>query len=94
MIEALLAASTLAVCIVLLGRLLIGERLRWRFDYGVDRAAKACRRFFLWIYHWRSRRREAAREAEQAIRRARGENVHWDGNVARPDSLRKPRKHH
>lgn len=92
----LLAALTLAVCAVLLVRLAIGERWRWRFDYEVRRAWQACRHLAHGVVHWRSARRQAAREAEQAIRRARRSKGEWDGNVYKPDSdsFRKPRKPH
>jgi hypothetical protein len=35
-------------------------------------------------------RREAARVAEEAIKRARERGGEWDGNVYKPKSFRKP----
>jgi hypothetical protein len=35
-------------------------------------------------------RREAARAAEEAIKRARERGGEWDGNVYKPKSFRKP----
>ena len=57
MIERLFAAIALAVCAVLLVRLVIGERRRWRFDAYVRRMAQGVRRFGLWAWHWRNARR-------------------------------------
>jgi len=93
--EKILAAVTLAVCLVLMVRLLLGERLRWRFDAAVRRSASACKQRALRAYHWRSSRRAAERAAEDVIRRARGDvDGEWQGNVYKPKSFRKPRKLH
>ena len=90
MIERVFAAIVVALCAVLLVRLLLNERRRYRFDAAVRRAAKALHRFWLRVYHWRSSRRNAARAAEEALRRARGADGSWDGNVYKPKSFRKP----
>ena len=45
------------------------------------------------VWFWRSHRQTAAREAEEAIRRAQ-HKVRRDGNVIRPDSFKGPRKPH
>jgi hypothetical protein len=107
-IEKLFAAVVLAACAVLMLRLLLGPRRRARFDAAarglwlrIGRAADGA-------WHWRGRRREAARAAEEAIRRAQGRGSgratgtdgdreperdgEWDGNVFRPGSFRKPRR--
>lgn len=87
------AALTLIVCIVLLVRMFVGERARRR----IDRAGGAAwgwlrsRAFYLW--HWRESRRRAAREAEDAIQRAR-RRMEREGNVYRPDAFQEPRKPH
>ena len=97
MIERVFAAIVMTVCAVLLVRLLIGERRRYRFDAAAYRVWAALRRFGLSLqrrafslYHWRSSRRAAAQAAEEAIRRARGAEGSWDGNVYKPKSFRKP----
>ena len=97
MIERVFAAIVIAVCAVLLVRLLIGERRRYRFDAAARRVWAALRRFglslqrrALSLYHWRSSRRHAAQVAEETIRRARSADGSWDGNVYKPKSFRKP----
>ena len=45
------------------------------------------------LWFWRAHRQRAAREAENAIRRAQ-RSVERDGNVIRPDSFKGPRKPH
>ena len=91
--EQILAGIAVAVCAVLLLRLCVGERLRYRFDLAVQRAWTACRRVALRVWHWRSSRRSASRIAEEAIERAR-RGVERDGNVYKPKSFRRPRKPH
>ena len=93
MVEMVFAGITLAVCVVLLLRLMLGQRRRQRFDAAVRRAWAGCRRSALRTFRWRSSRREAAAAADDAIRRARG-TVQRDGNVIRPSSFRGPRKPH
>ena len=93
MVETVFAGITLAVCVAMLLRLMLGDRRRQRFDAVVRRAWAACRRIALRTFRWRSSRREAAAAADDAIRRARGP-VHRDGNVIRPRSFRGPRKPH
>jgi hypothetical protein len=91
------AGLALLVCALLLVRLVIGERRRWRFDAAARRLWFTLRRFslavhrkLLSLWHWRSSRRQAAQAAEEAIRRARGAEGSWDGNVYKPKSFRKP----
>ncbi len=97
MIEALFAGVTLAMCLVLLLRLCLGWRRRQRFDAAVRRAWYGVKGRMLATYHWRSSRKEAARVAEEAIRRAKAgskADVTRDGNVYRPTSFKGPRKPH
>lgn len=92
MTERVFAAIALAVCAVLLVRLLIGERRRWYFDAFVRRLYLRSRAAVLRVWHWRDARREAERAREAAaevIRRAR-DRGDWDGNVYTPKSFRKP----
>ncbi|PPE70552.1 hypothetical protein IS481_09565 [Caldimonas thermodepolymerans] len=92
MIEKSFAALVFAVCIVLLLRMLVGERRRARLDAAWLRLWQALRRRAVAVWRWWPARREAARAAEQAIRRARGERGHWEGNVYRAGAFRRPRK--
>lgn len=90
MIERVFAAIVLAACVLLMLRLVVGPRRRQRLDAVMRRAWFALRRFGLSVWHWRSSRREAAKVAEEAIRRARSADGSWDGNVYKPKSFRKP----
>ena len=92
MIESLFAAVVLAVCAVLLVRLLIGARRRQRFDSALRRAADSLRCTAASLRRWRASRRDAeraARAADAAIQRARGRGE-WDGNVYTAKTFRKP----
>jgi hypothetical protein len=97
MLERVFAVIALAVCLLLLVRLAIGTRRRYRLDAALRRAAHALQRPAAAWRRWRAARRaaqsaaQAARIADEAIRRAR-ERGAWDGNVYRPKSLRKPRR--
>ena len=93
MIEKLFAGFTVAVCAVLLVRLCLGARRRFRFDAALRRAGCGCRRFALRAWRWRASRHRAARVADEAIQRAR-RGVERDGNVYKPKSFRRPRKPH
>lgn len=105
MVEKLFAGVVLAVCVVLMLRLVLGARRRARFDAAARRAWGRSRHFFSSAYHWRRDRREAERTADEVIRRARGRSANdsrnggdsggeWEGNVYKPKSFRKPRNLH
>jgi hypothetical protein len=92
MFERVFAATVLAVCALLLLRLLIGERRRRRLDAAAYRVVARLRRIGSSWRRWRRHRRDAqhaARMADEAIRRAR-DRGDWDGNVYTPKSFRKP----
>ena len=88
-----LAGITLAICAVLIARLLMGETRRWRFDAAVQRAWAVTRSGVLRAWRWPAARRAAAREAEEAIRRAARVSGEWDGKVYRPDAFHKKPPH-
>lgn len=94
MIERALAALILTACAVLLVRLLIGTRRRYRFDAFVRRACARLRDIGYSAFRHVKARRESRRGAQEAIRRARGgvdrESVDREGNVYKPRSFRKP----
>lgn len=92
-IERLFAAAGIAVCAVLLLRLLIGERWRWRLDAALHRHWRSTLSVGKRIRLWRSSRRDAAKVADEAIRRARDgarRSSDRDGNVYKPKAFRKP----
>lgn len=91
--EKFLAILVASVCLVLLVRLVIPERHRWRLDATARRGWLAFRAWLAWllrVWRWRSQRKQALILAEEAIRRARN-GVERDGNVLRPKSFRQPR---
>ena len=92
--EKILAGVVVFGCVVLLLRQFIGAPRRYRLDSMLRRTARAVRGFAARASRWPGSRRAARREAEAAIRRARGADADWQGNVARPKAFRKPRKLH
>ena len=85
MIEKVLAAIVLAICLVFMVRLLVG--VRWRMK--LDSWARGLWNRVRDLYRWRASRKTAERVAEEAIRRAR-ENGTWEGNVYKPKSFKRP----
>ena len=94
LLEKFFAGVVVFGCVVLLVRQFIGAPRRYRLDAMLRRSARAVRTFALRSSRWPGARRTARREAEEAIRRARGAEAEWEGNVARPKAFRKPRKLH
>ncbi|HSW07836.1 hypothetical protein [Aquabacterium sp.] len=95
MIEKVLAAIGLLVCIVLLVRMALAPRRRQAFDATMRGAWYNSQRWGQRVLRWRpSSRKQAARVAEEAIERARRTQTDRDGNVYRPKSFKGPRKPH
>lgn len=88
------AALVVAVCVALLGRMLLGERRRQRLDAVLWRLWAGLRARAMALWHWRSRRDAATRLAEEAIQRARRTQADKQGNVIRPEAFKGPRKPH
>ncbi|HEX7383781.1 MAG TPA: hypothetical protein VF291_05675 [Burkholderiaceae bacterium] len=93
------AILAVVVCALLFARLLLGERRRRRVDETLIRTLTGTRRRLRSAWRWRRVRRAAAKEAAEAIRRARArrdedEAGEWDGNVYKTKSFRGPRKPH
>ena len=89
MVEKVLAGVVLAVCVVMLLRLCLGLRARYRFD---ERVRTVARLPMLAVHRVR-----AARGAAEAIRRAKRPDGQWHGNVYTPKSFnqtKRPRKPH
>ena len=93
MIELVFAGIALVVCVALLLRMALPERQRRRVDAEWNLLVHRGRLLAHRLWFWRAHRRSAAREAEDAIRRAQ-RKVQRDGNVIRPDSFKGPRKPH
>lgn len=91
--EKLPAALTLVVCIVLLARMMVGQRSRRRMDHAGVAAWNWLRSRAMYAWRWRESRRRAEQEAQEAIRRAR-RRLEREGNVYRPDAFHEPRKPH
>ncbi len=93
MIEKIFAAIMVAVCVVLLLRMMLGRRRRDRFDAVVRRAWARWSQRFGRVFARPSAHALAEREAKAAIerasRRAAGE---WDGNVYRPKSFKRKKR--
>jgi len=92
-LDKFVAGVGLAVCVVLLTRLLLGDRRRRRWDAKARRFSSRCRGALRRIIGWRTSRRAATAAAQDAIARARGAGV-TEGNVIRPRAFRHPRKPH
>ena len=92
MFERVLAAIVIAICALMLLRLALGERRRYRFDAWFRRLWLRLRHTGRAVWRWRESRRQAenARKvADELIKRAR-DRGEWDGNVYTPKSFRKP----
>jgi hypothetical protein len=92
MLELLLPAIGLAICLLLLGRLAVGARRRHLIDAAVQRCWQRLRAALPRRRPPRPRDLEAdaAREADELIRRVR-RDVEREGNVIRPKAFR-PRR--
>lgn len=88
MIEKVFAGLVLAVCVVLLLRLMLGASRRARFDRAALAAGRGLRAKAMALWRWPRSRRQAQRLADDAIRRAR--EGRWDGNVYTPERFKKP----
>ncbi|MCR5865749.1 MAG: hypothetical protein ACK4PH_29305 [Aquincola tertiaricarbonis] len=93
LVTQVLAGAVLAVCIALLLRMVIGARLRYRIDAAAQAAWQRLRRGRAGTRPTPPVRgadaKEAARVAEEAIRRA-ARRGRWEGNVYKPDAFRPP----
>lgn len=93
MVESLFAILIVTASGVMLVRLGVGERRRYRLDAFLRGVWRATARRSASLWHWRRSRALAKRGAEEALRRAR-RGVDHDGNVIRPDAFKGPRKPH
>jgi hypothetical protein len=87
--EKIFAIAVLAICVVMMARLLLGVRLRMKVDAMALRAWHGLRGGSRSLFNRRrSPPKSAAQVAEEAIRRAR-EGGTWEGNVYKPKSFDK-----
>lgn len=93
MLEKILAGVALLVCVALLARMLADAPRRRYIDAMARYAWLRCRLALHRLWFWRRHRQHAAREAEEAIRRAQ-RRAERDGNVIRPEAFKGPRKPH
>ena len=103
MLEPLLAAAALLVCLALLLHMVRPARQRQRIDAALRRAGCAGRQRLRRGRSDQAQRRKAAQAAQagaqaeaqaaELIRRAR-RAAQQDGNVIRPDAFKRPRKPH
>ena len=94
-VEFLLAAFALALCVLLLARLALGERRRQRVDAALAGAWRGVRLRLSGLTGKRGAQRDANRLAQEAIARAKRRAAHdQDGNVVRPEAFKRPRKPH
>ena len=98
-LEVLAASFTLAVCALLVLRLVLPPPRRARFDAAFRAAGRRLRDGWHRAVTAPGRRRSAEREARDVIERARRPRPDdadgtWDGNVFRPKSFKRPKKPH
>jgi hypothetical protein len=93
MFELIVAGLVLALCAAMLLRMALPEGLRRRIDARLRGARTSAMAFSRRIRFWRQHKRQAEREAEEAIRRA-SRKAERDGNVYRPDAMKRPRNPH
>ena len=93
--ELLLAATVLAVCVLLLARLALGARRRRRVDDAVGGVWRGASRRVRGAARRRGAQRDANRLAQEAIARAKRRALdEHDGNVVHPEAFKRPRKPH
>ena len=92
LVEKIFAAVMVAVCVLLLLRMLLKPRSRARVDAAVrdggERWSGRARR----LVAWPAAEARARREAKEAIRRARRTSIEREGNVLRPKAFKGKRR--
>ena len=88
------SALVVAVCAVMLVRLMLPAQRRMQFDQRVRGLPQWLRQRWKRLRHGRRHRVDAEKLARDAIERARKTPVERDGNVIKPDAFKGPRKPH
>jgi len=92
LVEKIFAAIVVAVCVLLLLRMLLRPRRRARVDAAVRRNGVLWRDRVSRAVAWPAAEARARREAKEAIRRARRSAIERDGNVIRPKAFKGKRR--
>ena len=91
LIEKTFAVVVVLVCVVLLLRQFVGARHRMRWDATASGLWRRLRTSSLRVYRWPAAHRRAQREAEAAIRRARGQREARDAREGDGDNVVRPK---
>jgi hypothetical protein len=92
LIEKIFAAVMVAVCVLLLLRMLLRPRRRARVDASFRRNGALWQRRLRRFIAWPAAELRARRETKEAIRRARRSANERDGNVYRPKVFKGKRR--
>ncbi len=92
LVEKIFATAMVAVCVLLLLRMLLKPRSRERVDAAVRRGGDRWSRRFRRLVAWPAAEARARREAKEAIQRARRSAIERDGNVYRPKAFKGKRR--
>ena len=91
-VEKIFAAVMVALCALLLLRMLLRPRRRARIDASLLRNVAVWRRRLLGAIAWPRAELRARRATKEVIRRARASATERDGNVYRPKSFKGKRR--
>ena len=92
LVEKIFAAVMVAVCVLLLLRMLLRPRSRDRVDAAVRRGSARWSGRVQRLVAWPAAEARARREAKDAIQRARRSAIERDGNVYRPKAFKGKRR--
>jgi hypothetical protein len=92
LVEKIFAAAVVAVCVLLLLRMLLKPRTRDRIDAAVRRGSKRWSGRLRRLVAWPAAEARARREAKDAISRARRSAIEREGNVYRPKAFKGKRR--
>lgn len=92
LIEKIFAATMVAVCVLLLLRMLLGSRRRARVDASLKKNGVRWQRRLRHALAWPAAELRARRETKAAIGRARRSASEREGNVYRPKAFKGKRR--
>jgi hypothetical protein len=91
-VEKIFAAVMVALCVLLLLRMLLRPRRRARVDASIRRKSELWQRRLRRAIAWPAAELRARRATKEAIRRARRSASERDGNVSRPKVFKGKRR--